>query len=773
MRRFLGLISIFASIAFAGDVKEVGGGATPDASQGSDGQCLVNSGGTSTVWGSCGNVSDIGNIGNVNDSSRDTFTYLVYDGSNYVSKHFAEKPITLTNADFTAGSLTLTECEGVYFVDTTGAGGTLDLNLPDSSATNNGVVCRVFKAGGTEDLTVSTAGGQNVGGAASQLVIYDNTGLSVQSVFSETSYRIIQNSRSYSTGVRMVPQDRQATTIETLDEYLTYTASSTLVSGGEVTTNDAADTVDIAAAEAYLRNSTSKSASLGLYYIPAATGLSVPEGTVRYLVMSYNAGSPQWSISSTLATIACWDSCGVGTIQNTNGKINYSLYGDYMLDFFNKYTKRRSLTDWLQVGYGLAASEVGTRNISVTAGAVYAPADGLKMASALDTSAAGTFEYVYGDTDAGFTYVVSSTQIDNLQYWNSTTNLLTTLANNKFKADCLYAIVGDTETRYQVVYGDTEYDNLGEAQSGSCPADRPVTINGFSMARPIARFVIAKSATSFSTVQSLLGEDSGTGSTPSDHNALSSLQGGAANEYFHHTSAEYSTNHPYLNTVQTFTGAQTFNASATFGSGMVVDGNIVRPNNTSAMHLSGGTTPTGSGGYVKVIGDSSAVEPGWVKIGVGGAAGTRVQLLGAVRADDIYSITTASAANVFIDSGGIMRRSTSLETYKNIHGEIIAYRKVLDLKPIAFTSKLEADDPNRVFYGFGALHTNSIDPAFSTYGDKGEVNNYDTRAILAATVALVQEQESRIEMLEDTVKDQKASLQMICSLNKLDCVGVF
>jgi hypothetical protein len=151
----------------------------------------------------------------------------------------------------------------------------------------------------------------------------------------------------------------------------------------------------------------------------------------------------------------------------------------------------------------------------------------------------------------------------------------------------------------------------------------------------------------------------------------------------------------------------------------------------------------------------------------------RIRANGEIVAPETYNNTTASASNMYITSAGIHQRSTSLEELKTILKKPINSELIYELKPIQFYSLLPSDNPSHKYFGFGARHTESVSKSFATYGEDGEVNNYDSRAILAAAVQAIQEQKKEIDELKTRVKLNKKLLKTICKNNNLDCGGVY
>lgn len=95
--------------------------------------------------------------------------------------------------------------------------------------------------------------------------------------------------------------------------------------------------------------------------------------------------------------------------------------------------------------------------------------------------------------------------------------------------------------------------------------------------------------------------------------------------------------------------------------------------------------------------------------------------------NDIYQLTTASGANVTIDSAGYLRRSTSSERYKDIIADLelddAAYANAMQLAPIVYRSTAEADNPDYHYYSFSAEKLGAYDPAFTLWRDTETVTD--------------------------------------------------
>jgi hypothetical protein len=106
----------------------------------------------------------------------------------------------------------------------------------------------------------------------------------------------------------------------------------------------------------------------------------------------------------------------------------------------------------------------------------------------------------------------------------------------------------------------------------------------------------------------------------------------------------------------------------------------------------------------------------------------RISNNGFITAYQVYNFTTASAANVFVESGGGLRRSTSsikyktdIETLQDNYAD-----QILSIRPVWYRSTCESDCPEHSYWGFIAEEVAIIDKRLVqwktkeiTYDEKG------------------------------------------------------
>lgn len=179
---------------------------------------------------------------------------------------------------------------------------------------------------------------------------------------------------------------------------------------------------------------------------------------------------------------------------------------------------------------GMIVSETGTRNIAVTAGVLWAELVNRFTTTAFDSSGAGRFTYWYRNGVGGWTSVATQSQINNTQY-DDGDGTLGTLTANRYGVHWVYVV---HDSSVHVVYGQGDY-LLAQAQITTPPATLPGIISSY--ATLVARIIIQKSSATFEEIDSAFDIVLGSSSVTS-HNDLSGIQGGAAGEYYHLTSAE-------------------------------------------------------------------------------------------------------------------------------------------------------------------------------------------------------------------------------------------
>lgn len=314
-----------------------------------------------------------------------------------------------------------------------------------------------------------------------------------------------------------------------IDDWFKFTQSSGVSSGCTIT-DDLAGGVDLSVGYGWIRATDSPVARAFPFSISGLGSVVLTDNSINYIFVEYNAFASNHAIYSVGTTD---DSNGnskirIGKVYRSGTVLSIVEDGNRLNDFFGRVNTHHKESDDVQFVSGARVSEVGTRDIYITAGVAYSGLARIETA-VFDGSGADVFYYYYYN---GSAWVSSGgTAINNTQY-NDTASGLVALTTNRYGVHWVYqGINGDT----YVLYGQGDY-LLQEAQQASPPTSLPDVVQEMAVLR--AKIIIQKSATAFTEVENVTSvsfELNGVGV----HNELSGLQGGTTDEYYHFTSADY------------------------------------------------------------------------------------------------------------------------------------------------------------------------------------------------------------------------------------------
>jgi len=315
-------------------------------------------------------------------------------------------------------------------------------------------------------------------------------------------------------------------TYKTLKDWFDAVQSAGVISGGTITDNGDG-TVAVSAGTGIIKSTNSDVGENLFFDFAASSSVSVDDNALSYIVIDYNLGTPQITTSTT-KTANGHTIFNLGKCYREGAVIDILNSGHRIQDLSKRIQQHHVEMDDIQLVSGVIVSETGTRNITITAGVLYAGLNRITTDS-IDTSGSNTFEHYYYN---GSAWVKSSqTQIDNTQY-NDIASGLSTLSNNQYGVHWVYK---GTNGGAYVIYGQDSY-TLAEAQSADIPSSLPDHVDNFGALR--AKIIIAKNATAFTEVQNIKTANFQAISA-SDHNELTGLQGGTSNEYYHLTNTQY------------------------------------------------------------------------------------------------------------------------------------------------------------------------------------------------------------------------------------------
>jgi len=322
-----------------------------------------------------------------------------------------------------------------------------------------------------------------------------------------------------------------------LQEVIDHAWSAGVTHGGDITDNGDG-TVSLDVAYAILRATADAHTTLYTIQVDAQGPLALTDNAENFVYLDYNAGTPQWAVSTTSTAFNCLDKCIGYTIYRNGTNLNIIDAKEQNVDgnrksrqLFLKFQKFIHAADGTKLGgTGLA--------LTVTQGEFFYMLQSLPH-PAFDTSVAGTanenvFSLWYRDGVGGWTETANSKVIDSTVYDNNTGTPVA-ISNNKYGVSWVY-LVHDSPSNLHVVMGQADYSTVAEAEVASPPSSLPGLIGAHGS---LIGFVIyLKSATSFAEVLSAFTQVF-TSSAATNHNVLAGLQGGTTNEYYHFTNTQY------------------------------------------------------------------------------------------------------------------------------------------------------------------------------------------------------------------------------------------
>lgn len=307
-------------------------------------------------------------------------------------------------------------------------------------------------------------------------------------------------------------------TYSTIQHWRNNFASAGIIAGGVISDAGGA-TINVTGGSCAIRATTSHLSTLYFADFPANNGIAIPANTIRYVGVEYNAGAPIIAIRAT-DDFDYMTNFPVAAVTNEAGTLHFHTadrhdISDTASHIAERFEHTANFARDEVIG-GLILGETGTRNITMSAGAMWQKLLKLTI-SAFNSSTGGTFDIYYRDGAGSFTKVAAATQWPNLQYDNGT-GTLATLANNKYGTLWFYLEADDS--MIIMLYGRAEHGSIAAAEAEAPPATVPNRVT--AGARIIGKLVFAKSAATASSISSIFTQAFAT-TGASNHANLSNL----------------------------------------------------------------------------------------------------------------------------------------------------------------------------------------------------------------------------------------------------------
>lgn len=301
-------------------------------------------------------------------------------------------------------------------------------------------------------------------------------------------------------------------TFSTMQEMQNVFHSAGYTSGGEIT-DAGGGTVNVAAGTGLIRSANTAISTISYFDWEEELGLVIPNNSIRYIGLEYNAGSPKITVRAS----SNWNlktDFPIGVVVNEGGVLSiYSdtqAVGDHAANMIQREYETMPLSRDERNG-GLILDETGTRNITISTGAVWDRLNRYVIPD-IDTSGADTFSAYYMDGASDFTKVSNLTQWPNSHYDDGDGDLAA-MTDGYYAALWFYI---DTNADVSMVYGMGEYATAALADAEHAPTNVHLPNRLAVFGKLIGKIIYQKGASSAADVSpafSAHGSGSGSGIT--------------------------------------------------------------------------------------------------------------------------------------------------------------------------------------------------------------------------------------------------------------------
>ena len=341
-------------------------------------------------------------------------------------------------------------------------------------------------------------------------------------VFSEGTYRVCRIKGKVAVDVALM---------NIFVDFYSYAWSAGSLDGFDITTN-VDGTVNISSGSAVLRDDAYESAALLYVEFPGINNLALNNKDTNYIILDYSPTSPSIRIGSSLNSSNEMNSTALYIAYREGTNISRIDLRNQNVDSNRKHKKLLYETEsFKRILGGSVLGVTGARHIQVSSGGFYF---GLNKVNhpAFNTLIADSFEYFFRN-GSGDWNKTSSTQFSCTEYDNGT-GALSPLDPNYYCSHWIY-IINDHPSKLLVQYGQTQYSQLEHATEEQPPTP-PEIASGLGVL--IGRILVKEGSNTPERVDSAFVQHF-TYAHSKNHNETALIQGGATNERYHLTEAQW------------------------------------------------------------------------------------------------------------------------------------------------------------------------------------------------------------------------------------------
>jgi hypothetical protein len=335
--------------------------------------------------------------------------------------------------------------------------------------------------------------------------------------------------------------------------------SSGILSGSSNWVSNGNGSVNLPTVQVALYNNSSYTEPVQVYTVSSGvTGsggiAALTDNDTNYIYIEYNNGSPRWGVSTDNSFINGSDIDLCYLIYRANNFVHVLDFGNEGAGLPNKISNRIVAVNRFgrESGFSLGLSGA-TGVVTLTSGVAW---NGTNRQSLVAVNSQDDIFFKSFHSGGTWVYTTTGDTINNTYYDDGTDIVLATAS--KYLVNWYFRGQEINDHLYEV-YGTDEYDSVAEAQLSVEPVlPELITSHAFLT----GRIIVQVSATTGSVESTFVQVFQSTQVT--QHNDLTSIQGGTAGEYYHLTASEYS-NNAYTNVDNNFSVGQTISG------GLIVD----------------------------------------------------------------------------------------------------------------------------------------------------------------------------------------------------------
>ena len=343
-------------------------------------------------------------------------------------------------------------------------------------------------------------------------------------------------------------------------------------------------------------NSIFTGSSKSYIVAPAVTtttpgSLQIVDETTNYIIVDYNFGTPIYKVIQDVELITESSVIPVITIYR-HGIYLHNLNWDSLgVGLANKINQRLVKVDRIARESGLIIStSAGTGTASIGDGIVVTEGKSwnggarqyISQSESLLTASTTTFFCYQSGNTSNWQVETGHKGFNNTQFWNSESVNISGLTDGYYTNNWVYKGIEDYNHIYIVPGERGQFQTLSDASRATSPASLPQIITSHAIL--VGRIIAKKGEAASQQTDSAFVKVFALGSS-SDHNSMINLQGGAASDYYHITSAQ----HYLLTENNDASSIHNHNSSYLNLSGGTISGNILLQTISATTIISGST----------------------------------------------------------------------------------------------------------------------------------------------------------------------------------------